>query len=122
MLIVPKLYVISYYRIRSATINGTTYPKKAVVVCAIEDNLPVFGKIEDLIVTPSHECLFVLSILTTYSNRHFHCFEVIGTSSPELFVCRHRDLVDYHPLHICQQYGPNGNLSICLKYNVMKKK
>ena len=92
-----------------------------MLVYAIEDDQPVFGKIEDIIVTPSQECLFVLSSLTTSPSHHFHSFEVTATSQSTKFVCRHHSLVDHYPLHLCRQYGPNGRLAICLKYHVVNK-
>ena len=87
----------------------------------MEDDQPVFGKIEDLIVTPSQECLFVLSPLTVLPSRHFHSFEVTATSQSSKFVCRHCSFVDHYPLHLSIQFGPNGKLAICLKYHVVKK-
>ena len=81
--------IINFCRVKTSTVNGTTYPKKAVVVCGFADYQPVFGVIEEIIVTPIQECLFVLRPLVTHLNRHFHCFEVEETSSHS-FVCRHR--------------------------------
>ena len=112
---------VIFCRVKTSTVNGTTYPKKAVVVCGFEDYQPVFGVIEDIIVTLSQECLFVLKLLITHLNRHFHCFEVQDTSSHS-FVCRHRDLVDHYPLHLCQQFGPGGKLCLCLKYHIIVEK
>ena len=66
----------SLIRIRSATINGTTYQRGIVLIYAMEDDQPLFGKIEDLIVTPSQEWLFILSALVTYRSYHFHAFIV----------------------------------------------
>lgn len=114
-------HIYNNYRVLSATICGTTYKKEAVLVYAIEDDQPVFGKIEDLIVTPSQECFFVLSPLTALPSRHFHSFEVTATSQGSKFVCKHCSIVDHYPLHLSRQFGPNGKLTICLKYHVVNK-
>ena len=108
-------------RVLSATINNTTYKKEAVVVYAIEDDQPVFGKIEDLIVTPSQECFFIVSPLIASPSYHFHSFEVTCMSQNSKFVFRHDSLVDHYPLHLSRQFGRNGKLAICLKYHVIKK-
>ena len=92
-----------------------------MLVYAIKDDQPVFGKIEDLIVTPSQDCLFVLSPLTASRSPHFHSFEVTASSQGSKFVCRHHSLVDHYPLHLSRQFGPNGRLAICLKYHVVNK-
>ena len=92
-----------------------------VLVCDIEDDQPVFGKIDDLIVTPSQECLFVLRPLITSRSQHFHSYEVSASPQNSFFVYRHHNFVDYHPLHLSRQFGPTGKLSICLKYHVLRK-
>ena len=105
----------SLIRIRSATINGTTYQRGIVLIYAMEDDQPLFGKIEDLIVTPSQEWLFILSALVTYRSYHFHAFIVSAIARNTQLVYRHNKLVDYHPLCLARQFGPDGKLSICLK-------
>ena len=92
-----------------------------VLVCDIEDDQPVFGKIDDLIVTQSQECLFVLSPLVTLRNEHFHSYEVYASPQSSLFVYRHHNFIDHYPLHLSRQFGPTGNLCICLKYHVLRK-
>ena len=42
-------------------------------------------------------------------------------SSAVHFVCKYDNLVDHYPLFMHQQFGPNGNFCLCLKYNVLPK-
>ena len=81
-----------------------------ILVCDIEDDQPVFGKIADLIVTPSQECLFVLTPLVTSRNQHYHSYEVHASPQTSFFVYRRHNFVDYYPLHLSRQFGPNGKL------------
>lgn len=101
--------------------NGTTYHKDMVLVCDVEDDQPVFGKIDDLIVTPSHDCLFVITPLVTSRSQHFHSYEVSASPHNSFFVFRYNDFVDYYPLHLSSQFGHTGKLSVCLKYHVLKR-
>ena len=67
-----------------------------ILVCDIQDDQPVFGKIADLIVTPNQECLFVLTTLVTSRNKH-HSYEVHASLLTSYFVYRHHNFVDYYP-------------------------
>ena len=56
-----------------------------------EDDMPVFGKIVDIIVLPTSECLFILAPhVCTKFNAHFHAFEV--TSVQDVFFYNHKEL------------------------------
>lgn len=103
-----------------ATINGTSYKRGVVLVCGREDEELLFGKVMDLIVTPAQECLFILSFLDTYINRHFHC-NVITGSHLDILVCRYNDLVDYYPLTVFQTFGTFSEFCFCVKYTVLPK-
>ena len=62
---------------------------------AIEDDQPVFGKIENLIVTPSQECLF-------YHHSQLHEAIVLMYMVPYIAQNLYVDisLVDHYPLHL----------------------
>ena len=106
------LKFIYLQRVRSATVNGTTYKKKNIMVCAIEDEEPVFCEIVDIVETPIFETLFVVRNLVTL-------YEVVPTSS--IVVYHHSQFCDYHPLHICRSYSTNRSLLVCLKYHILCK-
>ena len=66
----------------SAVINGVTYRKGTVVICAIEDDTPLFGRVAKVIVTPHQECFFVVSpLLAVVFQHHYHVYEVVPTDS-----------------------------------------
>jgi len=67
------------------------------VVCGIEDDTTMFGRIMELIVTPHQECLFVVCpLLTITFQRHYHAYEAVLTDSSVIY--NHAQLFDYHPL------------------------
>ena len=66
------------------------------MICGMEDDTPMFGKITELIVTPHQECIFVVTALMTIAFQHYyHAYEVLPANTT---VVRHRQLFDYHPL------------------------
>ena len=98
-------------------ISGTTYRKGTVVVCGVEDDIPMFGSIVDIIVTPIQECFFVLSAFTTSAfQHHYHAYEVCPTDSN--FVCHFRQLFDYHPVVCTKIVGRGQSLFISMKYHL----
>ena len=102
-------------RVRYAEVHGTNYAKGYVVPCYIEDNLPVFGKITDIVIIQSCICVFVLKpyISTTY-NHHFHSFEV--SLMDDIFFYEQNELVDFHPLFISKSYHSPSPLFVRYKY------
>lgn len=79
------------YRVLSAVINGVTYRKGTVVICGIEDDTPLFGRIAEVIVTPHQECFFVVSALLTVAfQHHYNAYEVVPTDSTVVY--HHRQL------------------------------
>ena len=92
-----------------------------ILVCDTEHDQPVFGKIDELIVTPRQECLFMIIPLTASKNHHYHSYEVTASSRNLFFIYRYYDFVDYYPLNLSMQFGPSGELSVCLKYHVLRK-
>lgn len=78
------------------------------------DDMPVFGEIVEIFVTPLGECLFVLKVLATVCFCiHLHSYEVGLTS--ETIVARQNELLDHYPLHTIRL---NGRCFVRLKYNI----
>ena len=90
------------------------------MVCTVVDDEPVFGKILDIVVTVSGDCLFVLEpyIVTTF-NTHFNAYEVHPLET-EYLVCRHKDFADYHVLSISKSFSRShfDTNFVCLKCHV----
>ena len=51
---------------QSPDITGTKYSKGSIVFCTIEDDIPVFGKIVDIIVILHDDCLFILHLYVVH--------------------------------------------------------
>lgn len=84
---VPHPCFISF-RVSSTIVNGTTYVKGEVVVCGVEQDTPMFGRINEFLVTPNLECLFVISpLLTVCFRHHFHAYEVVSTQDTYFSPC-----------------------------------
>ena len=104
----------------SATIEGTTYRKEAVIF-SHEDDQPVFGEIKELLVTSTQECLFLLSqLVTSHFDTHFHAYAVIH-GGHRTMVCTHAQLLDYHSMHILKHFGDCRHLFVCVKCKVIFK-
>ena len=113
----PQMITYLLYRVRSVELHGTTYTRKAVVVYRHVDDMPVFGEILDIFVTPVGECLFVLNLLLTVGLcAHFHSYEVANTS--DIVVSRQHEFVDHYPLHIIRLNAEYTGF-VRLKYHIM---
>ncbi len=92
-------------RVSYADISGTKYCKGCVLVCTFCDDEPVFGKVLDIVVTESGDCLFVLiPYFVTAFNKHFNAYEVRPLRN-EYLVCRQKDFSDYHILSISKSFS-----------------
>ena len=68
------------FRVKSCFINGTGYSQNAVVVCAMDEDTPNFGKIIEFIIAPLNKCYFIVKpSVTLCFNSHFHAYEVMMT-------------------------------------------
>ena len=87
------------------------------MVLKVEEDIPQFGKLIELILTPSKQYLFVTLQLTTMQyQHHYYAYEVCTTD--EIVVCTCQDLCDYHPLELTVAYGSSRHNMVSLKYHV----
>ena len=105
------------YRINKLTIDGVCYQKDMVIILNIDSGTPCFGKIMEVILTPSEEIMFAVSLLHTLQyHYHFHAYETVDTTETDLY--QYKDLSTYHPLELSKPYGTQNKTMICLKYHV----
>jgi len=82
-----------------------------------DTGVPQFGKLIEIILTPSEEFLFITLNLTTLQyQHHYHAYEVNVTD--EIYICSYQDLYDFHPLELTVAYGGCRNNIVSLKYHV----
>ena len=116
----PDQLICHVYRVSYADINGTKYSKGNILLCTFDDGEPIFGRVLDIIVTQSKDCLFVLQpfIVVTF-NQHYNAYEVVQLPN-EYTICRHKDLLDHHVLCIskCFKHDLANKNFVCLKYHV----
>lgn len=105
-----------YYRVSSADIDGTRYAKGSVLV-AFDDDIPVFGKILDVICV-ENKCMFVcIPYVGDTFYKHFNAYEVTQSTTHYIF-CQQNELADYHLLSLCQSFSGSHKWYISLKHNV----
>ena len=100
-------------------IYGTLYSIGAVVLTNFFDDMPVFGRIVDIILHESMKPLLAIEMLeTTCFNKHFNSYEVKEKSTRTFYLCMQNDLADYHTLSI---YTPQNShhFMIPMKYYVL---
>ena len=100
-------------------ICGTTYSIGAVVLTKFIEDMPIFGRIVDIVLHESMKPLLVIDLLeTTCFNKHFYAYEVKEKIIRAFYVCPQSDLADYHTLSI---YTPQNShqFMIPLKYYVL---
>lgn len=88
--------------------------------CTIEDEVPVFGKIIDVLVQPTGKCLFVVIpyIGDKYLN-HYNTYEVRAANFNYLFYAP-ENLIDHHTLSLSKSFSQvmQHNFFVSLKYHV----
>ena len=100
-------------------IHGTLYSVGAVVLTKFIEDMPVFGRIVDIILHGSMKPLLAIDVLeATCFNKHFYAYEVKEKNIREFYLCTQSDLADYHTLSI---YTPQNShqFMIPLKYYVL---
>ena len=110
------MHYYTLFRTRSATLNGTTYKKKYVMVCAMTEEDPTFGEIMDIFQTPTEETLFIMRMLSvSHFNPHYHAYNVTVTNYVKVYTNK---FIDHHPLHVCKSFGSNVSLFVAMKYHI----
>ena len=89
-----------------------------VICCFFDDEVPVFGRIEDIITTSTGSLFITSHYKTVTFNIHFHAYEVKHAHN-ELSVLRQEELVDYHTLQISKSYNVSSPMFIRTKYHIM---
>lgn len=94
-----------------ADIKGTKYAKGSILLCKFHDD-PLFGKVLDILVTSSGDCLFILAplVVSTF-NGHYNAYEV-ELLSDEFMVCRQEDFADFHVLSLSRSFDMNLSLFV----------
>ena len=99
-------------RVLSAVINGTSYRKANVVMCGMEVDTPMFGRILELIVTTCQECLFATCPLHTIAFQyHYHAYEAVPMDW--IVVYRHEHAT-VQLWSFCKYKGGRKKLYVCL--------
>ena len=100
-------------------IRGTLYSVGTVVLTKFIEDMPVFGRIVDIVLHESTKPLLVIDLLETMCfNKHFYAYEVKENTIRAFYLCTQSDLADYHTLSI---YTPQNShqFMIPLKYYVL---
>lgn len=81
-----------------------------------DDDLPIFGKIQDILVINKKVLFSVLHHTTSGIDQHYHSFVVVRTEEVSLFWLH--EIVDEQPLRAHVLF--NGNLYITLRSHIEK--
>lgn len=114
-------YYYDYNRVSFANIKGSKYTKGSILIYKFSHDDPLFGKVLDILVTSSGDCLFILAPLVVNTfNGHYNAYDV-KLLSDEFIVCHQEDLADFHVLCLSRSFDTNlvNTTFICLKYNIV---
>ena len=108
-----------FFRVSYAEFAGTRYSKGSFVFCTIDDDVPVFGKILDIVVLGTDDCLFVVQPYAGVFCSHYNAYEVYTIPTSYLFY-KQNDLIDHHILSFSKSFSPplSHKLFVSLKYHV----
>ena len=80
-------------------IRGTLYSVGTVVLTKFIEDMPVFGRIVDIVLHESTKPLLVIDLLETMCfNKHFYAYEVKENTIRAFYLCTQSDLADHHTL------------------------
>ena len=97
--------------------HGSKYSRSDYVIIGWqEDDLPLFGRINDIMLINGSVLFRVNQYRTLGIDRHYHSFCIRNTAVES--VCWHSELVDYHPLQGHRLF--NSNLYITLRSHIEK--
>ena len=94
--LLSSVHACTTYSTKWVKYEGQEYRKPCILVVGVEDDHPVFARLED-IYTDIHFKVIMQSIVC-YSS-HFHAYVVISTSPKQFKSVNIRDLYSPHPLH-----------------------
>ncbi len=85
--------------------NGIKYSKGSIVFCSIEDEVPVFGKIMDILVWSMGKCIFVIIpyVGDNFFN-HYNAYEVRPDNSNYIFQTPD-NLADHRTLSLSTSFS-----------------
>ena len=85
------------------TISGTEYRAGLIICSEIEHDMPVFCRIEKIIVVDSVICFLVNKLVVDHFNEHFHAYKVFESNDKD--VVKADSLVIYKPFDLQSAYG-----------------
>ena len=100
-------------------LQSSVFKKTAIVIVKLNDGVPVFGKVADILVfnsDSSNICLVVHLFITEYYDNHFHAFCVKPTQ--ELQIIQLSSLKYPFILHVHSFSSASVNKFIVLKYGL----
>ena len=79
--------------------NGQVYKQPCTLIIGVDDDYPVFGEVNSILVTSTTDIAFQVTVYETVDYvHHFHAYLVRNTAEKKV-VSLH-SLVDHIPLHI----------------------
>ena len=84
------------FRVQCLHVHNVYFRPGKIVVTAIQDESPVFSKIQRIVKDSFNEVFLVVQHLDSLIINHFHCFHIKKTSSTNSFCIPLTSLVDHH--------------------------
>ena len=110
-------FLLTSYRVTNVEITGTYYKIGDVIVYDIDNDVPVFGEIHDIITNKLLQCYFVLVPYIGYEfHAHINAYAVEREMN-QYIICVQKEFIDHHVLSFSKQFD-SPKTYVCLKYNV----
>ena len=88
---------INIFRLTWVKIHGTKYTRGCIVVSKVEDDVPQFSQIVDILLDENGVYFFVLNKLPPpHYCEHYHAFAVDHCTSQNICLIKQHELADYH--------------------------
>ena len=105
------------YRSKWVKVNGTKYTTSSVLAIAVEDELPVFGRVNRIFVTGKDVTFEVNCLYTKFYDPHYHAYVVIHTNVQQ--IIKYDSLISFYPLTLNKIQDRVGLCLVVLKYRLI---
>ena len=98
--------------------EGISYRKACALLIGVENNYPLFGRLEDIFVVNSRVLFYVTMLETEYFNDHLHAYVITDTSNRSIVLST--QIQSHIPMHIHRVHSRENEVLtvIVCKYHV----
>lgn len=92
-------------------LDGIRYQKPCALLLGVEDDYPLFGRLDDILIVDNRYIFSVTVLSTTYFNHHYQGYVIDTTTNTKIIM--HKQLHSPFPFHIHYISSHSLKIIIC---------